>query len=86
MVSVGVSLGLLAGLCLAGWREMTTGALRSEKDVGAYSQLPILGSIRCLRTRRAAPAKALGLAGMVGRQLGRAAIMSVGARYYIGRL
>jgi uncharacterized protein involved in exopolysaccharide biosynthesis len=88
MVSVGVSLGLLAGLCLAGWREMTTGALRSEKDVGAYSQLPILGSIPLfeepgvLRRRKRSAWLAWSAASLAG-----AAIMSVSvARYYIGRL
>ena len=45
MVAVGTSLGLLVGLCLAGLRELRTGALRSVKDVSAYSQLPILGNI-----------------------------------------
>jgi hypothetical protein len=45
MISVGASVGLLLGLCLAGLREMRTGALRNVKDVGAYSELPVLGSI-----------------------------------------
>jgi uncharacterized protein involved in exopolysaccharide biosynthesis len=45
MVAVGTSLGLLLGLCLAGWGEMRNGALRNVKDVTAYSQLPVLGSI-----------------------------------------
>jgi succinoglycan biosynthesis transport protein ExoP len=45
MVAVGTSLGALLGLCLAGLRELRTGALRSVKDVGAYSELPVLGSI-----------------------------------------
>ena len=45
MVAVGTSLGALLGLCLAGLRELRAGALRSVKDVGAYSELPVLGSI-----------------------------------------
>ncbi len=45
MVAVGTGLGALLGLCLAGLRELRTGALRSVKDVVAYSELPVLGSI-----------------------------------------
>jgi succinoglycan biosynthesis transport protein ExoP len=45
MVAVGTGLGALLGLCLAGLRELRTGALRNVKDVVAYSELPVLGSI-----------------------------------------
>jgi len=88
MVSVGTSLGLLVGLCLAGLREMSTGALRSVKDVGAYSQLPILGSIPlfegpgAVRQRKRSAWLAWSAA-----SLGGIAIMSASvAHYYMGRL
>jgi uncharacterized protein involved in exopolysaccharide biosynthesis len=45
MVSVGATVGLLLGLCLTGLREMRNRALKNVKDVSAYSQLPVLGSI-----------------------------------------
>jgi len=51
MVSVGTSVGLLAGLCLAGLREIRNRALRNVKDVGAYSQLPVLASIPLFEER-----------------------------------
>jgi succinoglycan biosynthesis transport protein ExoP len=51
IVSLGTSLGFLLGLCLAGWREMRNTALRNVKDVGAYSHLPVLGSIPLFETR-----------------------------------
>ena len=53
MVSVGTSVGLLAGLCLAGLREMRNRALRNVKDVSAYSELPILGNIPLFEARAA---------------------------------
>ncbi len=88
MVSVGTSLGLLVGLCLAGLREMSTVALRSVKDVSAYSQLPILGTIPlfegpgAVRRRKRSAWLAWSVASLAG-----AAIMSASvAHYYIGRL
>ncbi len=88
MVSVGTSLGLVVGLCLAGLREMSTGALRSEKDLGAYSLLPILGSIPlfegpgAVRRRKRSAWLAWSAASLAG-----VAIMSASvAHYYIGRL
>jgi uncharacterized protein involved in exopolysaccharide biosynthesis len=88
MVSVGASVGLLFGLCVAGWREMRSRALRNVKDVTAYSDLPLLGSIpliegRAMVRRRKRLAwlawSASGLAGV--------AVMSASvARYYISRL
>jgi uncharacterized protein involved in exopolysaccharide biosynthesis len=88
MVSVGTSLGLLLGLCLAGLREMRNDALRSMKDVTACSPLPVLGSIPIFeargvlrRRKRAAWLKwsATSLAGM--------AIMCASvAHYYMSRL
>jgi uncharacterized protein involved in exopolysaccharide biosynthesis len=88
MVSVGTSLGFLAGLCFAGLREMSTGALRSVKDVSAYSQLPILGSIPLFEgpgaVRRRKHAAWLGWSGA---SLAGVALMSASvAHYYMGRL
>jgi hypothetical protein len=51
MVSVGTSLGLILGLCLAALREVGNRALKSLKDVSAYSQLPVLGSISWFERR-----------------------------------
>jgi len=48
IVSVGTGLGLIIGLCLAGAREMKDTALKNLKDVRAYTQLPVLGSIPLL--------------------------------------
>jgi len=48
IVSVGLGLGIIIGLCLAGAREMKDTALKNLKDVRAYTQLPVLGSIPLL--------------------------------------
>jgi uncharacterized protein involved in exopolysaccharide biosynthesis len=88
MVSVGASLGLLLGLCLAGLREMRTGTLRCVKDVGAYSELPVLGSIplfegrSVVRRRRRVVWLAWSASSLAGM-----AVMSVSvAHYYFSRL
>jgi len=88
MVSVGAGMGFVLGICLAGLRELRTSTLMNVKDVSAYSELPVLGSIPLFegpgmvrRRRRAAWLKwsATGLAG--------AAIMSASvAHYYLSRL
>jgi len=88
MVSLGTSLGLLAGLCLVGLREMSTGALRSVKDVSAYSELPVLAGIPLFQTpvtvRRRKRATWLG---WVATSVAGVAIMSASvAHYYLGRL
>jgi len=88
MVSLGTSLGLLAGLCLVGLREMSTGALRSVEDVSAYSELPVLASIPLFQTpgtvRRRKRATWLG---WVATSVAGVAIMSASvAHYYLGRL
>jgi len=44
-ISVGSLLGLVAGLCLAGIREMKDTSLKNLKDVKAYTGLPVLGSV-----------------------------------------
>jgi len=48
IVLAGTGLGLLAGIFLAGAREVKNTALKNLKDVRAYTQLPILGSIPLL--------------------------------------
>jgi hypothetical protein len=60
MISVGTTLGLLLGLCLAGAKEMRDRALHSVKDIRAYSPIAVLGNIglfepvETLRRRRRA--------------------------------
>jgi polysaccharide chain length determinant protein (PEP-CTERM system associated) len=48
IIAIGTGVGLLLGLCLAGAREMKDAALKNLKDVRAYTQLPVLGSIPLL--------------------------------------
>ena len=48
IIAIGTGVGLLLGLCLAGGREMKDTALKNLKDVRAYTQLPVLGSIPLL--------------------------------------
>lgn len=48
IVGTGTAIGLLAGLMLAGAREMKDTSLKNLKDVRAYTQLPVLGSIPLL--------------------------------------
>jgi len=45
IISVGSLLGLVAGFCLAGIREMKDTSLKNLKDVKAYTGLPVLGSV-----------------------------------------
>jgi succinoglycan biosynthesis transport protein ExoP len=87
-VAVGTSLGLLLGLCLAGLREMHTGALKSVKDVSAYSHLPILGSIPMFEAPGVARRrKRTAWLAWSATSLAGVAIMSASvAHYYIGRL
>jgi hypothetical protein len=47
-IGIGAALGLLLGLVLAGAREVKDTSLKNLKDVRAYTQLPILGSIPLL--------------------------------------
>jgi uncharacterized protein involved in exopolysaccharide biosynthesis len=88
MISVGASLGLLLGLCLAGLREMRAGALRNVKDVVAYSELPVLGSIplaegrSVVRRRKRLAWLAWSISSLAG-----VAVMSASvAHYYLSRL
>jgi polysaccharide chain length determinant protein (PEP-CTERM system associated) len=48
IIAVGTGIGLIVGLCLAGAWEMQDTALKNLKDVRAYTQLPLLGSIPLL--------------------------------------
>jgi polysaccharide chain length determinant protein (PEP-CTERM system associated) len=45
MIPVGTSVGLLLGLCLAGVKETRNRALHNVKDIRAYSQISVVGSI-----------------------------------------
>lgn len=48
IILAGTGLGLILGLFLAGAREVKDSSLKNLKDVRAYTQLPILGSIPLL--------------------------------------
>ncbi len=48
IIAIGTGIGLILGLCLAGAREAKDSALKNLKDVRAYTQLPVLGSIPLL--------------------------------------
>lgn len=48
LIAVGSALGLMGGLFLAGFREAKDASLKNLKDVRAYTQLPILGSVPLL--------------------------------------
>lgn len=53
IVSVGTAIGLLAGLCLAGLREIRDTSLRNVKDVTARWELPVLASVPLFEDRDA---------------------------------
>jgi len=48
IVAIGTGIGLIIGLCLAGAREMKDTSLKNLKDVRAYTQLPVSGSVPLL--------------------------------------
>src|SRR5258708_7205324 len=48
IIVAGAALGLVLGLILAGAREVKNTSLKKLKDVRAYTQLPVLGSIPLL--------------------------------------
>jgi polysaccharide chain length determinant protein (PEP-CTERM system associated) len=48
IISIGAGVGLLLGLVIAGAREMKDTSLKNLKDVRAYTQMAILGSIPLL--------------------------------------
>ncbi len=88
MVSAGTAVGFVLGLCLVGLRELRDSALRSVKDLNAYSQLPILGSIPLfvgpglVRHRR----RAAGLAWSASSLAGLAVMAAAVAHYYVAKL
>jgi uncharacterized protein involved in exopolysaccharide biosynthesis len=48
IIAMGSAVGLAMGIMLAGAREVKDGSLKNLKDVRAYTQLPILGSVPLL--------------------------------------
>jgi hypothetical protein len=48
VIPIGAALGLLLGVAIAGAREMKNTSLKNLKDVRAYTQMAILGSIPLL--------------------------------------
>ena len=48
IISIGAGLGLLLGVVIAGAREMKDTSLKNLKDVRAYTQMAILGSVPLL--------------------------------------
>lgn len=50
IVGAGLGLGLFAGLCLVGVREVKDGSLKNLKDVRLYSNMAVLGSIPLLES------------------------------------
>ncbi len=48
VISSGAAIGLLLGIVIAGAREMKDTSIKNLKDVRAYTQMPILGSIPLL--------------------------------------
>lgn len=83
IVAIGTAIGLVIGLCLAGAREMKDTSLKNLKDVRAYTQLPVLGSVPLLendvvvRRRKRLSWLAWSTAGLVG-----VVIMSSSVVYY----
>ena len=83
IIAIGTGIGLIVGLCLAGAWEVKNTALKNLKDVRAYTQLPILGSISLLennlvvRRRKRLAWLAWSTAGLVG-----VIVMSSSVVYY----
>jgi uncharacterized protein involved in exopolysaccharide biosynthesis len=48
IIAIGTGIGLIVGICLAGVWEVKDTALKNLKDVRAYTQLPVLGSVPLL--------------------------------------
>ncbi len=48
IIGLGTAIGLIAGLCLAGVREMKNTALKNLKDIRAFTALPILAAVPLL--------------------------------------
>lgn len=87
MIAIGTWLGLLAGLCFAGLREIRDRSLRSVKDVGAHWDLPVLGSIPLIEER--GPVRRRNrmawLAWSAASILGAAVMFASVAHYYISK-
>ena len=87
IVSAGAGIGLILGLCIAGWREMRDSSLHSVEEVGAYSALPVIGNIPLLeapavvRRRR----RMLWLGWSTSAVTGAAAMLLAAAHYYLPR-
>ena len=83
VISIGAAIGLLLGMAIAGAREMKDTTLKNLKDVRAYTQMAILGSIPLLendfvvRRRRR-----LGWLGWTTACLVAAVVMSGSVVYY----
>ncbi|MGH9667601.1 MAG: GumC family protein [Bryobacteraceae bacterium] len=83
VIGIGTAMGLLLGVLLAGAREMKDTSLKNLKDVRAYTQLSILGSIPLLendlvvRRRRRVAWLSWATAALVG-----IAVMSGSVVYY----
>lgn len=83
IIAIGTGIGLILGICLAGAWEVKDTALKNLKDVRAYTQLSVLGSIPLLendlivRRRKRLAWLAWSTAGLVG-----VIIMSSSVVYY----
>ena len=88
IVSVGTGLGLMAGLCMAGLRELSTGALRNARDLSACAQLPVLGSIPLFEAPGAKRRRkrAAWLVWSASSLMGLAIMSTTVAHYYLSRL
>jgi polysaccharide chain length determinant protein (PEP-CTERM system associated) len=84
VISIGAAIGLLLGIVVAGAREMKDTALKNLKDVRAYTQMAILGSIPLLENdfvvRRR---KRLAWLGWTTACLAAVVIMSGSVVYYV---
>jgi uncharacterized membrane protein YdcZ (DUF606 family) len=87
MISIGTSLGLLAGLCLAGMRETRNRVVHSIKDIRAYAGVAVLGDIplfeRAATVRRRRLQSALAWSG--GCLAGVVVMLSTVGYYYTTR-
>jgi succinoglycan biosynthesis transport protein ExoP len=84
IIAAGAAIGLVLGLILAGAREMKNTSVKNLKDVRAYTQLPVLGSIPLLendlvvRRRRRLAWLAWSTACLVGGVIGLSSVL-----YYV---
>jgi hypothetical protein len=81
-------MGLVIGLLLAAMREASNSVLKSLKDVRAYTELPILGSIPLVETDVATRRRKrrTGLAWTMACLAGVAAISACVAYYYTTKI